>query len=801
MAPTTYHRPDDIDLHSLWRSALGSLPKLALVAAALAAATYGVLSLVAPRYMSETQLAIESKTSNNPFTDPSRSGAVDSVGVRMDKEAINTHVRALMSTDLGEDIVRDMKLADKPEFNSAKGAPDTLSRLLRLAGIGAPRKSESDQDRALEAYFKRLEVYSPKESRFIGVRFSSLDPDLAAAVANRIAETYRQNIAHQSLIETDEVQKALEPKIAKLADEAVAAEAAVEKFRGEANIFKGGQQATGLNEQQLAELNAELSRVKATRSEAEARAKQAREMQELGSAETLADIQKSPLIQNLVQSRVRVERQISELSATLLPGHPRMRQLTADLKGLKSQIANEVAKIVDGLGKEAKVAALREDAIQKSVADIKSRIVNAGPEEAKLRGLEADAKSKRAELDRLRAQYEANRIRADDSRTIPVEAQIVSSARPSSVPVFPRKGATALLVALATMMIGLALVITRGLLGGARVAREAARPKMERRREWSHHVLPVPQQRTVRPQPSLLVEDEVETASTPAPHDMTPDVKPDDMTPSMEDEPGLPVCAAPAERAEQTAHEARPEVEAEQPLAPEPHAANAPADPEFASIAQPEISEPAIPEIRAHAAMAGRIEAQHKTGLSGTRTLLTGSDDLFALAREAAGICRAIAGNGHTVIMVDWSMNGQGISESLGLPTWPGFNELIDGRARFEDVVRSFSDSEVHVIPCGRGLSDDLIDSDSINFLLDALDDVYEHIVVVACTHAAQRLFEAIQGRFDCGVTLVGDDEEKARVRAQGAGSFLGFEVEGIELFALDHSDRPRERRKLARVG
>jgi Mrp family chromosome partitioning ATPase len=228
-----------------------------------------------------------------------------------------------------------------------------------------------------------------------------------------------------------------------------------------------------------------------------------------------------------------------------------------------------------------------------------------------------------------------------------------------------------------------------------------------------------------------------------------------------------------------------------EPISEVEAAAAPPMAPEAASIA----------EIMTPAEMASRIDVQHKAGSSGTRTLLTGSDDLFALAREAAGICRSIANSGHTVIMVDWSLNGQGIAEPLGLPTWPGFNELIDGRARFEDVVRSLSDSEVHVIPCGRGISDDLIDSDSINFLLDALDDVYEHIVVVARTDAAERLFEAIQGRFDCGVTLVADDEEKARIRAQGAGSFLGFEVEGIELFALDHSDRPRERRKLARVG
>ncbi|MCC7254159.1 exopolysaccharide transport family protein [Hyphomicrobium sp.] len=775
MAATTYHRPDDIDLRALWQGAVRSLPRLALIAAVLAAATYGLLGLFAPQYVSETQLAIESKSTTNPFADPSRSGASDNVGVRMDKEAVNTHVRALMSMDLGEEIVREMKLWERPEFNSARGAPDKWSALLRLVGIGAPRASETDQDRALDAYFKRLEVYSPKESRFIGVRFTSMDPELAAAVANRIAENYRVNLAHQSLIETDEVQKALAPKIERLAEEAAAAEAAVETFRGEANIFKGGgQQATGLNEQQLAELNAELSKVKAARSEAEARAKQAREMQELGSAETLADVQKSPLIQSLVQSRVRVERQISELSATLLPGHPRMRQLTADLKGLKGQIAAEVAKIVDGLDKEAKVAALREDAIQKSVADIKTRIVSAGPEEAKLRSLEADAKSKRAELDRLRAQYEANRVRSDDSRAIPVEAQIVSSARPSTVPVFPRRTASALLVAVATMMIGLALVITRGLLGGARIA-SARTGRAERRNERRR------QERT----PPVL--------SVPA------SVQPKPQAPQAPPSPPVPSAVLPQRVEPVEAEQVKPPAQIEEPQVA---AMQAPVGPAAPSPVEAPLS--AVAGIATHDAMADRIEQLRKGGLSGTRTLITGSADVFSLAREAADVCRRLADRGLTVIMVDYSLNGSGVAEPLGQPAWPGFNELVDGRARFEDVVRSLRDSEVHLIPCGRGLddADEPLDADSINFLLDALDDVYEHIVVVARTEPARRLFEAIQGRFDCGVTIVTGATQKARVRAEGAGSFLGFEVDGIALFALDSSEgQARGRQRLARAG
>lgn len=770
---------DDIDLRSLWQTAVRSLPRLIVIGALLGAATYGVLSMVAPRYEFETQLAIELKSTTNPFTDPSR-GTSDSIAVRMDKEAVNTHVRALMSTDLAERIVREMKLAEHVEFNPLLGAPDTMSALLRRAGIGKPRASSSPEELALEAYFERLAVYAVRDSRFIVVRFGSSDPDLAAAVSNRIAETYRESLAHQSLTETDEVQQALEPKIARLAEEAAAAESEVERFRGEANLFKGGQQATGLNEQQLAELNAELTKVQTARSEAEARAVQAREMQKVGSAETLADIQKSPLIQNLVQSRVRVERQISELSATLLPGHPRMRQLQADLAGLKRQIAAEVKKIVDGLGKEARVAAAREAAIKKSVADIKARIVDAGPEEAKLRSLEANAKSKRAELDRLRAQYEANRVRADDSRTIPVEAQIVSTARPSNTPVFPKKAMSALLVAVASVLIGLALVVTRGLLsstgaGGARL-RSGADARM--RREIVVPRLPA------------------------APLREGPPREPPPAPPLARPAPRAPAPApAPARNAIPNAIQPRRAEPAPQPPAPA-----------TAGAARPAALSNGIPNPQA---LAERLEAMRKPGLSGTRTLLVGSTDSFSLAAEASAIGRALTEKGLTVMLIDWSADGSGISEPLGQPAWPGFAELLDGKVGFEDIVRALSDSDVQLIPSGQWADADpqSMDAANLNFALDALDDVYEHIIVVAQMEPARDLFEVIEGRFDAGV-LLRDGSKHARVPDEPPDTFLGFEVDGISLFTLDTAKdeaepqpvtpfeaRMRRRREFTRAG
>ncbi len=163
-----------------------------------------------------------------------------------------------MSPDLALQIIAEEKLASNPEFNSALQPPSKLDRLLKALDVG-DRNEESEQDRVLKAFFKRLEVYSPKESRVIGIRFTSDDPKLAAAVANRIAETYRTMLATRTLAETDDVQQALQPKIDKLVKEVAEAEAAVEHFRAQANIFKGGPNNTGLNQQQLGDITAELT--------------------------------------------------------------------------------------------------------------------------------------------------------------------------------------------------------------------------------------------------------------------------------------------------------------------------------------------------------------------------------------------------------------------------------------------------------------------------------------------------------------------------------------------------------------
>ena len=472
--------PDNIEMSSIARALKQSAPKLLLTSAALSAAMLGVLSMIAPKYQSQAELAIVAKGSSASFSDSKASAAgPDSVTTTMDKEAINTHVRALQSPDLMAKIADELNLKSKPEFNAAIGPVDMADTVLRLAGLGGPRGGESERDRVVYAFRNQLEVYSAKESRFIGVRFTSSDPQLAADIANRLSDSYRTSLATQGVVEIDEQQEVLKGKIEKLVPELATLETEVDRYRGEINVFKGGSQNTGLNEQQMSELTAELTKAKASRGEAEARAKSAREMMKLGSADALPDVQKSPLIQNLVQQRVRIERQISELSASLLPGHPRMRQLNADLAGLKKQLTGEIAKTVDSLDKEAKVAQGREDSIKKSLDDIKAKVVTNAPEEAKLRQLEANAKAKRTELENLQTQLESNRKKLD-TRAQPVVAQIISKAQAASVPIFPKKGSLTALMFVASLLFGTAWSVTRALFHGARGGGASAAHRLNR---------------------------------------------------------------------------------------------------------------------------------------------------------------------------------------------------------------------------------------------------------------------------------------------------------------------------------
>ena len=128
------------------------------------------------------------------------------------------------------------------------------------------------EERVLAAYYDRLTAFAIDKSRVITIEFQSADPELAARVANLIAEKY---LSFQQVAKQDQARSAgqwLSGELEKLRSKVSEAEAKVEDYRAKSNLFVGSNN-TSLVNQQLTELSSQVSAARAQKADAEARAR------------------------------------------------------------------------------------------------------------------------------------------------------------------------------------------------------------------------------------------------------------------------------------------------------------------------------------------------------------------------------------------------------------------------------------------------------------------------------------------------------------------------------------------------
>jgi uncharacterized protein involved in exopolysaccharide biosynthesis/Mrp family chromosome partitioning ATPase len=726
---------NDIDLSVLASALRRRAGWLAISALAVGALTYGGLLMVPSRFHSEAQIRIGSPSMGDTLR--GAGGNQESAALRIDREAIASRVHELRSPDLARKLAKELRFNLKPEFNSALDNQGLFGGLLRMAGLAGPRPGETEEERVLAAYYKALEVYQVKDTRVITLGFTARDGDLAATAANRLVELYQDWLRQQGVSDTADASAWLVPEIEKRTRELNVAEAEVERFRTTANLFRGGgSQPSGLAEQQLTDIATELTKVRAQRSEAQARAQTARELIGRGLPDAIPEVQRSPVIQGLVAQRVKAERDLAEATTQLLPAHPRMKQLNANVADARRQVQREAGTIVDGLEREVKALSLREELARRTLEDAKSKVGDKAGDRVRLAQLEDEAKAKRRELEALRGRFEAARSRGTIN-SVPVEVQVIATALPSSRPSWPNRGQISALAAAATFVLGLVAVLFRELLvgGGRRVAdRQAGRS------------------------PPLMAPSRRHT-DEPVP----------DITPASK--------AAVVERPP-----------ADRPAAIPPSVAA----PTTLSSIRSRRANATGPDERV-ASIVGRLIC-NASGPGGYRTLVVGETEDVDARDLAVSIAMGLSSAGRQVVLVDWSLDGHGISEGLGIPGRPGFSDLLAGNVTFEDVIRVMPDGHVHLLPCGaaRVEASGPIDPDRLNLLLDALDEAYSDLVITGRYGDIRTLFRTIEGRVDAGVAMKGPAVPEAG-HDEGSQRFLGFDVTEIDVIRIDPDRAPAQ--------
>ncbi len=429
-----------------------------IIAPTLLAAVLSIaaVNLVTPRYKSEARILIDGRENVIPRPNGERNEERNA----LDAEAVTSQVQLLLSRDLAREIVKKNKLAERPEFDPVLQGFSPVKSLLALFGIGRDLFSLTPEERALDAYFDRFTAYAVDNSRLIVIEFQSSDPELAARVANSIAESYLvlQQGARQE--QAKSAGQRLSGEIDNLRKKVAEAESRVEDFRSKSSLFVGTNHASN---QQMGELNAQLNNARAQKSDAESKARLIREMLQSGRPIESSEALNSELTRRLSEQRATLRAQLAGQSSTLLDGHPRIKELKAQLADIDTQLREEASKISRALDNDARIAGGRVEDLSASLDQLKKQATSTNDQDVRLRALEREAKAQRDLLESYLAKYREANTR-ENIVAAPADGRIISRASVSNTPAYPKKLPIVLIATLATLMLSAGAIATDELL-------------------------------------------------------------------------------------------------------------------------------------------------------------------------------------------------------------------------------------------------------------------------------------------------------------------------------------------------
>jgi uncharacterized protein involved in exopolysaccharide biosynthesis/Mrp family chromosome partitioning ATPase len=456
IAPMAYD--GDPDLRGLGRILWQKKTRILGLTLLAGGVAFLVVNAITPRFQSEARLLLEAR--ENVFL----RAEADKTGERttIDPEAVTSQLQLVLSRDLARDVIKKEKLADNPEFDPNNSGLAALRAILGKLGIGRDLSTMSPEERTLEAYYDRLNVYAVEKSRVIAVDFSSANPDLAAQVANTIAATY---LSTQQAVKQEQTREAgnwLAGEIEKMRARVADAEAKVEEYRTRENLFSGSNN-TSLPSQQLTEINSQIAAARGQKADVEARAQQLRSLMNSGKSIDSADIANTDTMRRLIEQRIAVRAQLAEQSTTLLDQHPRIKELKSQVAEIDRQIQVEGERLLRQLDNDASVVRDRLAALGANLDQVKKAASQTSEQDVQLRALEREAKTQRDLLDSYLAKYREATAR-DSISAAPPDARIISRATPAIKPAYPKKLPIVLIAAFAAFALSAGFTVAGALL-------------------------------------------------------------------------------------------------------------------------------------------------------------------------------------------------------------------------------------------------------------------------------------------------------------------------------------------------
>jgi succinoglycan biosynthesis transport protein ExoP len=396
---------------------------LSVVVALLLAAAF---VLLAPRkYTATTQILMDPMDLRAAQADVSTTIPQSDAAVLQ----VESQARVIGSDNILRRVVESEGLDHDPEFESGAKTQEQIPLT------------------ALNNLRKHVDIKRPERTYVIEVSVTSEDPAKAARIANAIAQTY---LTEQTEVRADaarQVSQSLSGRLKELQDTLRVSENKVETYKSSHNIV--GANGELVNEQQLVNLNTELSAARARTAQAKGRLDQIENVQrsktDIGA---FPEAVQSATITALRTQYTDIMRREAEQKSSLGERHPAVMEIEAQAERVHKLIEDEVNRIALSARTEYESAKTSEDLMAQKVDALKNTAESTNQSLVGLRELEREAQANRTVYEsflvRARETGEQEQI---DTKNI----RIISRADP---PLTRSSPPPSLLIGLAAMMLG-----------------------------------------------------------------------------------------------------------------------------------------------------------------------------------------------------------------------------------------------------------------------------------------------------------------------------------------------------------
>lgn len=359
-------------------------------------------------------------------------------------EAMAANPLARMSTELtrlGIILERQRALIKSPEFAS-RVVPNLDARAQTELSYG-PIASWADRMRSewarltdakgsdepvdyVAALRSRLRVTGEARSTWVEIRFAAYDPKVAAEVANALMDQYLKETEALNNRAVEDSRRALGEQVEEKEQRLTEQLSGLRELGGKSGLGDLEVRKSMLEREyrafQEALVNAQTSRV--------GREARRREATQLKGG--VAAIRSDPLIRAATTRVSELEDKERSLLATLGPKHPDVVTVQEQLEAARQRLSQEMGSLEQGADSEYQLAVNEESRLKTSMARIQRELADV---EKEALGYSLERRKFEASQSSIETLFQRQ---ANASPTI-IDAQILQTARPPTVPVSPQR--------------------------------------------------------------------------------------------------------------------------------------------------------------------------------------------------------------------------------------------------------------------------------------------------------------------------------------------------------------------------